>query len=687
MSSSRAQQDPPQHAAPSEGATPPPLNEAARLRLLLESIRDYAIFMLDADGRVVTWNEGAAQLLGYTEAEITGQHFSIFYTSEERRIGKPQAEQRLAERQGRFEDEGYRVRKDGSRFWGNEIISAIRDESGGVLLGYAKIVRDLSERKRVEEAMRESEERHRLLVENIRDHAVFMLDPEGRVATWNPGAERVFGYADQEVLGQNGSMLFTPEDRAAGEHAKELATALSEGRASDDRWQMRKGGQRFFASGITSPLRDASGGLRGFVKVCRDLTDRQQVQEQRERLLEQEKVARLEAEKAITMKDEFIAVVSHELRTPLTAILLWSKMLRAGLVKPEEQPRVIDTIEQSAMAQQQVVEDLLDVSRMMSGKLRLNVRETEPVPVVQAAIDAVRPMADAKGLTLETDLDPRAGTVRADADRLQQVVWNLVNNAVKFTPVGGRVTVTLRRLDGNLHVRVADDGKGIPPEFLPHVFDRFRQAETSTTRRHGGLGLGLAICRQLVELHGGTIRADSPGRDAGSTFTVELPLADVRAGTTTPPPRDIDARPPVPLQPAPALRGLSVLLVEDDPNTRLALRRLMEQAAAEVTTVESAAQAVAAFRDRLDLDRRFDVIVSDIAMPVQDGYELIRELRELESRLPNGRRVPAIALTAYAREPDRVRALASGFDTHLPKPLDPTTLVAAVGALAGRGVP
>jgi CheY-like chemotaxis protein len=387
------------------------------------------------------------------------------------------------------------------------------------------------------------------------------------------------------------------------------------------------------------------------------------------------------------MKDEFIAVVSHELRTPLTAILLWSKMLRAGLVKPEEQSRVIDTIEQSAVAQQQVVEDLLDVSRMMSGKLRLNVRETEPVPVVQAAIDAVRPMADAKRLTLETDLDPRAGTVRADPDRLQQVVWNLVNNAVKFTPAGGRVAITLRRFDGNLQVQVADDGKGMPPEFLPHVFDRFRQAETSTTRRHGGLGLGLAICRQLVELHGGTISAESPGRDQGSTFTVELPLADVRAGTTKPPPRDVDPRAvAVPFQPAPMLRGLSVLLVEDDPNTRLALRRLMEQAAAEVTAVESAAQAVAAFRDRLDQDRRFDMIVSDIAMPVQDGYELIRELRELEARLPNSRRVPAIALTAYAREHDRARALAAGFDTHVPKPVEPSALVAGVAALTGRGV-
>ena len=657
--------------------------QSRRPELILDNIHDYAIFMLDSSGRVATWNEGAARVKGYAPEEIIGQHFSIFYTPEDQRRGQPLAEQRVAEAEGRCEREGFRVRKDGTRFWGNEIITAIRDDRGE-LLGFVKIARDLSERKRTEDALRESEERYRLMVENIRDYAVFTTDPDGRVSSWNPGAERVFGYADQEIMGRSGAILYTPEDRAEGVYEKELATALSEGRALDERWQLRKGGQRFWASGITTPLRDPSGGLRGFVKIARDQTQARQVEEQRERVLEQEKIARLEAERAISMKDEFIAVVSHELRTPLTAILLWAKMLRAGTVKPGDHPRVLETIEQSAVAQQQLIEDLLDVSRMMSGKLRLHVREVDAVPLVQAAVDAVRPMADAKRVAIEVALEERAGRVRADPDRLQQVVWNLLNNAVKFTPSGGRVSVRLRRLDGNVQFEFSDTGKGIKPDFLPHVFERFRQAEASTTRTHGGLGLGLAICRQLVELHGGTIRAESAGEGAGATFTVELPLSDVRT-EGVPPTTPALAEDAAPYVPAPMLEGLSVLLVEDDASTRAALQRLLEQCAAEVTAVESAALAVAAFRDRLR-ERRFDVLVSDIGMPVQDGYELIREVRELERHAGagDGDQVPAIALTAYAREADRARAIGAGFQVHVPKPIEPHALVTAVAALVNR---
>jgi len=314
-----------------------------QFRVLVQNVLDYAIFMLDANGYVTVWNEGAARLKGYAEHEIIGQHFAIFFTPEDRQLGKPEYEKGMAEAHGRYEGEGWRVRKDGSRFWGNEIITAIRDASGR-LTGFTKIARDLTERRAMEEALRESEERHRLLVENVRDYAVFTLDADGRVTSWNPGAQRVFGYDGEEIIGRHGAVLFTPEDVATGEHAKELATALAEGRASDDRWQVRRDGSRFWASGVTNAMRDEAGALRGFAKVCRDLTEHKQVAEQRERLLEQEKLARLQAEQAMTVRDELLAVVSHQLRTPLTAILLWAKLMRAGALTEQDQARAVETI-------------------------------------------------------------------------------------------------------------------------------------------------------------------------------------------------------------------------------------------------------------------------------------------------------------------------------------------------------
>jgi CheY-like chemotaxis protein/two-component sensor histidine kinase len=382
------------------------------------------------------------------------------------------------------------------------------------------------------------------------------------------------------------------------------------------------------------------------------------------------------------MKDEFLAVVSHELRTPLTVILLWARMLRGGAVKAEEHAQVIETIEQSAAAQQQLINDLLDISRSMSGKLRLDVREADIVPIIQAAIDSVRPMADARDVTVKADLDSRAGRVRIDPDRIQQVVWNLVNNAVKFSGKGGRVTVTVRRLDTGLQIQVRDTGQGISADFLPHVFDRFRQADTSTTRAHGGLGLGLAISRQLVELHGGSIRADSAGEGRGATFTVDLPLGDVRLEAAYQP-RSVFKTDGVAFRPSAVLRGLHVLLVEDEPGTRTVVQWLLEQCQAQVTAVASAEQALAEFRGT-DHERRHDVLVSDIGMPAKDGYALIREIRRVEQEQGRTPAIPAAALTAYAREEERAKARAAGFNAHIPKPVEPEVLVETVAELAGR---
>jgi PAS domain S-box-containing protein len=677
-----------------------------RFRVLVQNIIDYAIMMLDLSGRVTMWSEGAARVKGYTEHEILGQHVSIFYPPEELARGRPEQELATARAHGRSEAEGLRVRKDGGKLWVNEIITAIHDDAGN-LTGYAKISRDLTERKAMEDALRDSEERNRLLIENARDYSIFMSDPDGRIVSWNTGAERIFGYSAAEVIGQDMAILFTPEDRATGEDRNELATAASEGRASDDRWQVRKGGERFWASGVTTPMRDASGTLRGFAKIARDLTDHRRLEEQRELLLGREKVARLEAERAATVRDEFLAVVSHELRTPLTAILLWSKMLEAGTVESADHPAVFSTIRQSAEAQRQLIEDLLDMSGILAGKLRLNVREVDLVPVVQAAIDAVAPMAEAKGVAVEASLggdngDASSGNgegdngsaaagagagaarkLRIDPDRIQQVVWNLLSNAVKFTDAGGRVWVRVRRGNAGVRIEVQDTGRGITPDFLPFVFERFRQADASTTRAYGGLGLGLAICRQLIELHGGTIRAESAGPGHGSMFTVELPVVEVRPGVAFPSRLGPKAAAPPAFVATSVLKGVRVLLVEDDAGTRTVMKWVLERCAADVTAVESAAQAVAAFRASLSRGR-YDLIASDIGLPIQDGYELIREIRSLDTRPDNGKPVPAVALTAYARAEDRAKALSAGFEAHLAKPVDPHVLVETVAQLTGR---
>jgi PAS domain S-box-containing protein len=661
---------------PAAGPGPPEADD--RYRVLVQHVTDHALYLLDPQGHITLWTDGAARVTGYAVAEAVGRHFSLFFPPEEIAKGVPEIEMRTAEAEGRVEREGYRLRKGGQRFWANETLSAVRGPAGR-LTGFVKISRDQSDRKRIEDALRESEARHRLLVESARDHAIFSLDADGRIVSWNPGAERIFGYAVPDIVGRPCGVLFTSEDVAAGEHSKELAAAAADGRASDDRWQVRRGGERFWASGVSSAMRDEDGRLLGFTKVLRDLTEAKRTQEQRDRLLERERIARLEAERAIAVKDEFLAVVSHELRTPLTAILIWAKMLRAGNVEADRYPQVFETIEQSAVAQQQLIEDLLDVSRMMSGQLRLGLRESDLAPVVRAAVDTVRPAADAKGVVVEAILDERAGRVRADPDRIRQVVWNLVSNAVKFTPKGGRVDVSLRRVDGDLRIRVTDTGRGIGREFLPHLFERFRQADAGTARAHGGLGLGLAIARQLVELHGGTVRAQSPGEGQGSTFTVDLPLADVRAaGSPGPAAAEAAAGPP------PTLAGARVLLVEDDEATRTVFQWVLRRAGADVTAVGSAALAAAAFREGLR-GHRYDAVVSDVGMPLQDGYDLMREIREMERQRDGGRSTPAVAVSAYATDEHRARAAAAGFQAHLAKPIDAALLVEAVTGLVGRG--
>jgi len=392
------------------------------------------------------------------------------------------------------------------------------------------------------------------------------------------------------------------------------------------------------------------------------------------RLLERESSARAAAEESNRLKDEFLATVSHELRTPLTAILGWSRMLEAGTLDPEVAGRAIETIRRNAKAQAQIIDDILDVSRIITGNLYLELQPLELAPVIETAINVVRPTADAKGIEIETYFDADPELVSGDANRLQQVIWNLVSNAVKFTPGSGKVTITLQQLDAEMVINVSDNGRGISSEFLPFVFDRFRQADSSTTRQHGGLGLGLAIARHIVEIHGGTITAASPGEGQGASFTVALPLLDALSRKRPAGPAVVDLAQY--REEHTSLAGLHVLLVDDDQDTLELITAALTGRNAKVTAVSSALAALDAIRVN-----RPDVLVSDIAMPGADGYELIQKVRALE--LPAAGTIPAVAITAYAKEEDRHRAFSSGFQGYLAKPVEPSELILAVAQAVG----
>jgi signal transduction histidine kinase/ActR/RegA family two-component response regulator len=424
---------------------------------------------------------------------------------------------------------------------------------------------------------------------------------------------------------------------------------------------------------------DDDGKPLRFDGITIDMTERVAAQLERERLLESERAARLEVERASRMKDEFLATLSHELRNPLNAILGWSQLLKSAQLPPEEVAEGIEIIERNARAQTQIIEDLLDMSRIISGKVRLDVRQIDLASVVRAAIDTVKPAADAKDIRIRPVLDPAAGPVSGDPSRLQQVFWNLLSNAVKFTPKGGAVQIVLERINSHLEVSVVDSGEGIPEDFLPHVFDRFRQADATTTRRHGGLGLGLAIVRQLVELHGGSVRAVSDGPGHGATFVVMLPLAAVHERSL--PPRErrhpAAAAVEVPTDACADIANLRVLIVDDEPDSRALLRRLLEDCDAHVIDAPGAEEGY-----HLVKSEQPDVIVSDIGMPGEDGFSFIRRVRALPAA--QGGAIPAIALTAYARAEDRINVVMAGFQHHLAKPVEAAELIAVLASLASR---
>jgi PAS domain S-box-containing protein len=664
-----------------------------RFRLLVGSVVDYGIFMLDLGGHVTSWNLGARRMNHYTEEEILGKHFSIFYARDEVESGKCDEELAIASREGRFEEEGWRLRKDGSRFWATVVITPVRDRTGS-MIGYAKVTRDLTERRNAEDELRKSEERLRLLIASVQDYAIFILDPSGHVATWNPGAERLKGYSADEIIGQHFSRFYPAPEVLSGKCEFELTESARIGRFEDEGWRIRKDGTPFWANVVITPIRDASGVLVGFAKVTRDLSERKRHEEEQIALARAEegrriaeenqaeahaiarqlRAARDKAEEATRLKDDFLATVSHELRTPLNAILGWGNMLGAGTLSPEKAAHAISTIVRNAKAQGQIIEDLLDVSRIITGQLRLDVDQIDINQVVSAAVDVVRPAADAKGVSVRWHGNPDAGAVKGDAGRLQQVLWNLISNAVKFTPRGGNVDVSLRRRESTIEIEVVDTGEGIAPDFLPRVFERFSQQEASNSRKAGGLGLGLAIVKHLIELHGGTVEARSDGLGRGATFVIRLPPVAVRRPKE---PVRNSLLPTPELQLPAELVGLKVLVLDDEPDCRELVQVVLERAGAVVIPASNVTEALDEIRRQ-----RPDAIVSDIGMPGEDGYAFIQKLRTLPR--DEGGRTPAVALTAFARGEDRRKALLAGFQNHAAKPIEAQELLVVVANLAGR---
>jgi PAS domain S-box-containing protein len=497
---------------------------------------------------------------------------------------------------------------------------------------------------------------------------------DGIVTSWNRAAERLFGFTSQEMVGQSILRIIPPELHSEEE---QILAELRRGRRIEryETERLHKDGRRLHISLTISPIRDASGTIVGAAKLAHDITELRERQAQlkqsaadRDLLLQSERAARAEAERLGRLKDEFLATLSHELRTPLNAIQGWAQILRHHNVSPQDFQRGLEAIDRNVHAQTQIVNDLLDMSRIISGQALLEVRPMNLQEVIQAALDSVRPSAESKGIRIQTLLDSGLGPVRGDPHRLQQVLWNLLANAIKFTPKSGRVTLALERVDSHAEITVDDNGIGIEPEFLPFVFDRFRQADAGIGRRYGGLGLGLSIVKSLVELHGGSVRVRSPGRDRGSTFTVALPIYHVRVEESD---RMRSRSDPLQTIELPRLDHTRVLVVDDDLEGCAIMARIVEARGADV-------RCIASGQEGLELLSRepFDILLSDIGMPDMDGYDFIQRVRHLP-RAEAGS-IPAIAITAYARPEDRQRTLLAGYQIHLSKPIDAQELIAAI---------
>jgi PAS domain S-box-containing protein len=631
------------------------------------------MFAFDRDFRFIAWNQAMQRISGLSRADVLGKSaLEVFPFLRE--AGDLSAA--LAGRESVSQKHPYGPSATGTF---ESHYSPLCDEHNNITGGVA-IITDITARKQAEEAVHAA---YRQLAFHVESSplAVIEWDSDFRVSRWSKSAERLFGWKAEEVKGKRVNewqFVFADDVDAVALVTNRQREGVEVHGVQRNRNYTRDGSV-LFCEWYNSVLRDDRDQLVSVLSLVLDVTAREKAEEERAALLVRERDARKHAEEADRLKDEFLATLSHELRTPLTSILGWASMIRNGEVEGSNATRALETIERNARSQARLIDDLLDVSRIITGNLRLDLHPLNLAPIVEAAVDALRPTADVKHIELQTESIRSECLVKGDSNRLRQVIWNLLSNAIKFTSRGGSVKIDLRCVESTIaRLTVTDTGEGISPEFLPYVFDRFRQAEATISRKQGGLGLGLAVARHLVELHGGTISAESAGPGHGSTFTLNLPLAQERRD----PARAEERRREVERRRSRSgrvrLDGVHVLLVEDDDDSRKLLGTMLKRYGTKVTSTKSTAEALDVFTRELP-----DVLISDIGMPDEDGYELIRKLRALP--VDQGGLTPAIALTGYASRKDRERALAAGYHEHMAKPVEQAEMIAAIARLIGRG--
>jgi PAS domain S-box-containing protein len=621
----------------------------SRFRSLVEGVRDYAIFMLDTAGCVTSWNAGAAQIMGYDAVSVLGEHISLFYPRDGRQQELAATEIRTATEEGRFEDEGWRMRKDGSRFWASVVLTAIRDVNGN-LVGFSKITRDLTERRVHENSLRESEARFRVLVDSVVDYAIITVDEEGFINSWNLGAERITGFGAAEIVGKHFSRLYSPDDVATNKPWRQLIRASQGTRVNEETWRLRKDGSQYWANSVLGRLPHAEGGSPRYYLVIQDLTQRRHAESL--------------ADTAQRMH-EFIAMLAHELRNPLAPIRNAVALMQRRNIQDPIVESMRQTIERQSGQLTRIIDELLDVNRVARGQFTIDKHAVDLREIVQRAVETSRPLIEAREHTLTLDIDSNPVVVAADPMRMQQVLANLLNNAAKYTQQKGEIHLSLHTADGKALLKVRDNGKGIERESLDRVFDLFIQLDPNPTNSLGGLGVGLALVRRIVELHGGRVQAYSEGAQRGSEFQVHLPLGSQSTAD--------DAEEPRKSVEAPV--GLRVLVVDDNADAADSLGFMLKEMKLDVRMVydgPTALRTCESFKPHL--------VMLDIGMPKMSGYEVARAIRMSKSC----GNPTIVAVTGWGQESDKARARESGFDRHFTKPVGDSELQSLLADVAAQ---
>jgi PAS domain S-box-containing protein len=620
-----------------------------RFRTLVEGVRDYAIFMLDPVGEIATWNAGAQQILGYDATEIIGRHYSTLMLADGREFTRACSDLTVATADGRFQEENWRVRKGGSRFWASVLTTAVRDRSG-ILLGYSQIVRDLTERRRHERELRESEERFRLLVDSVIDYAISTLDDEGMITSWNSGAEKITYYRPGEIIGRHFSRLYPSEDVRANKPWRQLITARERGRVSDESWRIRSDGTQYWANTVIATLPAFEGRPRAFYMVTQDLTERRH--------------AETLADTAEHMH-EFIAMLAHELRSPLApirnAVVL---MGRRGVADPVLEA-MRHTIDRQSLMLTRIVDELLDVNRVARGQLAMEKEEVDLRDVMAHAVETGKPLIDAHRHRLHLSIPDTPIECVVDPMRMAQVVTNILSNAAKYTPDGGDIWLSAASVGARVELRIRDNGRGIERDSIDRVFDMFMQADPGNASALGGLGVGLALVRRIVELHGGSVRASSAGLGRGSEFLVSLPCG-VRPITET----GVPAAIPMTDE---QFEALKILVVDDNADAARSIALLLKSMGHEVRAA-FAGPAGLALADEF----RPEVVMLDLGMPIMSGYEVARALRS------SPHRATLVAVTGWNHDAARRQARDAGFDHHLLKPVSESALIGLLAQISAK---